>query len=439
MPASFAPRRTFAGADVRTWAWWQLPWELRCYVGAVPVAALVLFGIAASQTSWRVADGLKFALFLGCALVSVRATPRMSYPPGVLVRDFISAWVLPVAVLLPPVYAIAVPVPLVVMTQLWVYRGVVYRKVFTAAAMGLAYGGASLMFHAFPVSFTGGGIGTGTHAVRWALAVIACEIVGGRGHNALIALAIKISSPSVRLAEQELSREALIGDVTEFNLGVMITVMVAVTPAFCVFAVLMWSMVRRFMMHTLLLARSRIDTKTGLLNASTWEAESALEIARSVRANVPISVALIDIDHFKVVNDTHGHLAGDKVLKAMGDKIREQLRSTDIPGRFGGEEFVVLLPNASEPDAYAAAERLRSHIERTPIPIGKDPADASKSVRLTISVGVAALTADCHELTDLLAAADAALYHAKQHGRNKTHAVNTSAHKTRVTTAASAK
>jgi diguanylate cyclase (GGDEF)-like protein len=174
---------------------------------------------------------------------------------------------------------------------------------------------------------------------------------------------------------------------------------------------------RRFMMHAQLLARSRIDTKTGLLNAATWEGEAAAEIARAVRTRSPLSVALIDIDHFKAVNDTHGHLAGDSVLRAVSDALRDQLREYDVVGRFGGEEFVVLLPQTDEADALSIAERLRAHVAALSIPVQ----DGAAYVRLTISIGVAALDAVGGEVTDLLTAADAALYFAKEAGRNRTH------------------
>ncbi|HEX2822715.1 MAG TPA: hypothetical protein VHO07_21460, partial [Streptosporangiaceae bacterium] len=159
---------------------------LRIYVGTIPLAAVALTAFAASQTAWHAAELEKFALLLGCGLVSVAATPRIAYSQGALVRDFVTVWVLPIAILLPPVYAMVTPVPLYVLTQWRVHRGVVYRRVFTAAAMGLCYGAASLVFRAFPVSFAGGTIGTGMHALTWAVAVAACEILGGRGHNTLI-------------------------------------------------------------------------------------------------------------------------------------------------------------------------------------------------------------------------------------------------------------
>jgi diguanylate cyclase (GGDEF)-like protein len=137
-------------------------------------------------------------------------------------------------------------------------------------------------------------------------------------------------------------------------------------------------------------------------------------------------VALIDIDYFKAVNDTHGHLVGDMVLRAVSDVLREQLRSYDVAGRFGGEEFVVLLPQTGEAYALSIAERLRAHVAAMSIPV-EDGAGSGACVRLTVSIGVAALDATRCEVTDLLAAADAALYCAKQTGRNKTHVATTNA------------
>jgi diguanylate cyclase (GGDEF)-like protein len=424
MEASSVTRRLTARADVRDWAWWRLTGVLRAYVAAIPLLTLGVAGFAASQTPWHAAEAEKFVLLLSCGLVSVAATPRIAYAQGTLVRDFITVWVLPVAILLPPVYAMVTPIPLLVLTQWRIHKGIVYRRVFTAAAMGLGYGGASLVFRAFPASFAGSAIGTGTHALTWALAVAACEIIGGRVQRFLILAAIKMSDPGVRLSDQELSREALQGDLAEFDLGVLITVVVAINPVLAIVAVPTVLLARRFMMHAQLLAQSRIDTKTGLLNASTWEREATVEIARAVRTGSPLALALVDIDHFKTVNDTHGHLAGDKALRAVTDALRSKLRPYDLAGRFGGEEFVILLPQTREVDALGVAERLRSHIAAMSIPVD-DGDDSGRSVRLTISVGVAALDGERRELTDMLAAADAALYYAKETGRNKTHVIAT--------------
>jgi diguanylate cyclase (GGDEF)-like protein len=426
MEASSLTRRLLARADVRDWAWWQLPWVIRCYVGAVVLAAIALTCFAAFRTTWHGADLAKFALLLGCGLVSVAATPRVAYLKGGMTRDFITVWVLPIAILLPPFYAMASVIPIYLVTQFWVCRGIVYRvyrRVFTAAAMGMCYGAASLVFRAFPDSFAGPAIGAGAHALTWAVAVIVGEIVGGRGHRFLILAAIKLSDPTVRLADQELSREALQGDLAETGLSILITLVVAVNAVLSVLAVPTVLLARRFMMHPQLVAQSRVDTKTGLLNASTWEQEAEVEIARAVRTRSPLALALVDIDHFKLVNDTYGHLAGDKALRAVTDGLRSQLRVYDLAGRFGGEEFAILLPHARGLDALNVAERLRARIAAMSIPVDEND-ESGPSIKLTISVGVAALDGASRELTDLLAAADMALYHAKETGRNKTHVVS---------------
>jgi diguanylate cyclase (GGDEF)-like protein len=426
MEASSVTRRVLTKLDFRGWAWWQLDWVLRGYVGALTLTFVVLTCFAASQTTWHASDLRKFALLLGCGLVSVAATPRMAYIKGGVTRDFLTVWVLPIAVLLPPVYAMVTPIPLYLLTQWWVFRGLVYRRVFSVAALSLSYGAASLVFHAFPDSIAGPAIGTGTHALTWAVAVAVCEIIGGRGQNVMITAAVKIANPAIRLADIEFSRDAIQSDIAELDLSVLISVVVAVNPVLAVLGVPTVLLVRRFMMHAQLLAQARVDTKTGLLNASTWEEEATIEIARAVRTGSPLAVALVDIDHFKAVNDTYGHLVGDKALRAVTDGLRGQLRAYDLAGRFGGEEFAILLPHAREVDALNVAERLRVHIAGLSIPV-RDDDDSGPSVRVTISVGVAALDGASRELTDMLAAADSALYHAKETGRTKTHVVTASA------------
>ena len=420
METSSVTRHTLARVDFRKWLWWQLPAAPRSYVGLAVVSAMGLTCYAASQTTWRSADLVKYSLLLGCSIVAVVGKPGKAYRIGGATRDFLSAWVLPVAILLPPVYAMITPLPLQILTQMRVQKGVVYRRVFTVAAIGQCYGAASLVFRHFPVSFAGSAIGSGRHALTWTLAVAICELLGGRGHYFMIMFAVKLSDPSIRLLHLELKREALLADFAEFDLGILITIVVGVSPILEVFAVPTVLLIRRFMMHEQLLAQSRIDTKTGLLNSSTWEAEATIEVARALRTQAPLAVALIDIDHFKAVNDTHGHLVGDKVLRAVTDAIQEHLRAYDLAGRFGGEEFVVALPNAQESDAISIAERLRRHVEAMKIPVGDD--ESGPHVKLTISVGVSVLNAHTRELSDLMAAADAAMYFAKQSGRNRTYA-----------------
>ena len=121
------------------------------------------------------------------------------------------------------------------------------------------------------------------------------------------------------------------------------------------------------------MAQSRVDAKTGLLNVSTWETEAETELSRAVRTHSPLALALVDIDHFKQVNDTYGHLVGDRVLKAIAEALTGQSRDYDKVGRFGGEEFVLLLAQTVEKDACKIAERLRNYVASLSVPADDKP------------------------------------------------------------------
>ncbi|HEY6787697.1 MAG TPA: GGDEF domain-containing protein, partial [Trebonia sp.] len=255
-------------------------------------------------------------------------------------------------------------------------------------------------------------------AFTWVTAVAACELVGGRTQLFFVAGAVKLSNPQVRVWATQLNREALQGQFVALDLGVFITLALALSPALVLIALPTVFLVRRFTVHPWLLAQSRVDAKTGLLNVSTWEREADIELSRSARTRQPLALAMLDIDHFKRVNDTHGHLVGDRVLRAVADTIKGQSRDYDKAGRFGGEEFVLLLAQADEGDACRIAERLRAHISDLAIPIDDRP--EAPIVQVTISIGVSAMERGTdRELADLLAAADSALYRAKQAGRNR--------------------
>jgi diguanylate cyclase (GGDEF)-like protein len=375
--------------------------------------------IAARQTPWRPVQIGEFLLLLGCGLVSGASTPRVVYSHSGLARDFLVLWVLPVAILLPPIYAMLTPIPLLFVTQLYIHRGVVHRRVFSAGAIGLCYGIGSYVFRMFPATFAGARVGAGLHALTWILAVLVCEVIGWLGHHTLIVLAVKLTSPSAKISELEFNRAALNADFAQLDLGILITVAVGVNPVLALFGLPTVLLVRRFLVHEVLVAEARIDAKTGLLNVSTWEREAETEVSRALRTRSPLAILLVDIDHFKTVNDTHGHLVGDRVLRAVTDGLTSQLRDYDRAGRFGGEEFVVLLPQTSQRDAHSIADRLRGHIAAMAVPVNDK--DNAATVSLTISVGVAGMDGMSGELEDLLSAADAALYYAKQAGRNRTH------------------
>jgi len=418
MQASSFASRIKRCVTVRDWPWWQLPLLMRLYVAVPPVAALAVIGIAAAHTDWRVSDAVKFLILMCCGMVSIASTPRIAYANPGLTRDFTSVWVLPTAILLPPIYAALIPIPFYLTLHLFVHPGIIYRRVFTAASLSLSYVIVSLLFQWFPASFAGGAIGIGMHAFTWIIAVAACEVVGNRAQHFFIAFAVKLADPTTRILEMEWDREAMQGLFVEIDLAVLITLAVGLSPALVVIALPTVLLVRRFLVHPILVAQSRIDSKTGLLNVSTWEAEAEAELSRAIRTRYPVALALIDIDHFKTVNDTYGHLVGDRVLKSLAEALTGQSRDYDRAGRFGGEEFVLLLAQTAQHDACNIAERLRGYVASLAIPIDDRP-DAP-TLRVTISIGVTAVArGESYELTDLLAAADSAMYAAKQAGRNQ--------------------
>ena len=161
------------------------------------------------------------------------------------------------------------------------------------------------------------------------------------------------------------------------------------------------------------------DALTGLFNRRYFEEALDREVRRAIRYNLPVAVLMADIDHFKIYNDSQGHHQGDNVLKEVTARLTENTRQVDVVARFGGEEFVVILPMTTKTHARLVAEKLRRSVEETKIP-GEEVLPGG---RLTISLGLAAYPEDASDPTGLVQAADAALYTAKRKGRNRTEMV----------------
>jgi diguanylate cyclase (GGDEF)-like protein len=160
--------------------------------------------------------------------------------------------------------------------------------------------------------------------------------------------------------------------------------------------------------------QSRTDAVTGLRNRRYIDEFLAVECLRARRYGAPLSVLMADLDHFKQVNDRYGHPAGDAVLRGMAHLLEGTLRAADVGGRYGGEEFVVILPQTDLEGAAEFGERLRSAVDSTSFEIsGEAP------IHVTLSAGAAELDAKMARPEDLVAAADAALYEAKGAGRNR--------------------
>jgi diguanylate cyclase (GGDEF)-like protein len=163
------------------------------------------------------------------------------------------------------------------------------------------------------------------------------------------------------------------------------------------------------------------DPITGLHNYRYFIEHLEDEIERANRYHSSLALIFADIDHFKSVNDTYGHLVGDLVLKKIGETLGQHIRSIDLLARYAGEEFVILLPQTTLDSAYLLAERLRQCVERMVIPVGD-----GRTLQLTVSLGLSSYPAPSPTLQALIHDADAAMYHIKQNGRNGTYAAHSS-------------
>jgi len=159
--------------------------------------------------------------------------------------------------------------------------------------------------------------------------------------------------------------------------------------------------------------QANADSLTGAMSRRFFLAEAEREVARAQREGKELSCAMIDIDHFKSINDTHGHAIGDLVLQRLVATCKSELRVTDYIGRLGGEEFAVMFPDASRSSALELAEGLRKAVATRPIKV------SSGTIRVTASIGLACLTARENNVQLLLQAADEAVYRAKSTGRNR--------------------
>ncbi len=394
------------------WALFSQPTPLVLYVIAVVGLHVVLIGAVAARTHWRPDSLLTFAALIACGAICIEATRRLGMPAGIA-RDLLSAWWLPVALLLPPVYALLIPIPLQALLQLRVRRTLLYRRAIVSAAHGLAGATTSVVFHLVVPDPLRGGLDWLTDLDAVIPAMIGCAVLFTVINTAIVVVAAHNAKPGCRWHEMLWNREHALLDVVELCVGVLVTISCALTPVLLLVALPPVMLLQRSLMHQQLQAAARTDAKTGLLNAAAWQREADTEISRAIRSDESLALLLIDIDHFKRVNDAHGHLAGDQVLIGVAGTLVGQLRDYDVVGRFGGEEFVVLLPNADTLEACRVAERLRNRVRRLSV-----PAD-DEAVSVTISVGVALFRTHGQDLLELLASADLALYRAKQSGRDR--------------------
>jgi diguanylate cyclase (GGDEF)-like protein len=408
---------------LRNWPIWSLPRWLTIYVLAVIAVDLAAIAVAAQAATFSAHNLALFGLLLGCVAAAVEMTKKAGEQGGIM-TDVQSVWELPLAILLPPFYALVIPIARVSLTHWRVRRGPVYRRVFTAAMIGLSYGAASATFHGLSGLVPRSPDGALSRGTVWILLVIIAALVKWALNTAMPIVAVKGSDRTANIREAFFSSDAIYNDVAENCAAILVTFAVAGIPLLALVALPVVGLLQRSHSHVKLVSDARNDSKTGLLNAATWERESAAEVARAVRTESPLAIAMLDIDKFKVVNDTYGHLVGDQVLKEIANTLNTLLRDYDLAGRFGGEEFTLLLPQTRAVDAFRIAERVRAKIAS--LSIIAAGTTGGERVHVTVSIGVAALDSGSkRELSELVAAADAALYRAKAGGRDQVQMIST--------------
>ncbi len=399
----------------------RLPARAVAAVLAVETAAVV--AVAATATADRVPQLPEILLAASIAGLSVvhtelatgierirRRTAETSY------FDLSSVWTFAAALLLPPVLAAAVVVA--VYTHLWhrVWRPAkvpLHRHVYTTATVVLAATAAHLAL------LQAGGLPSAPDDVPGVLGIGLAVVVYVLVNTLLVALAIRLSGAGTTVRELfgRLDDNAL--EVATLCMGALAAVALGAAPGLVALALPPILVLHRAVLVRQLEEVAFTDAKTGLLTVAAWQSRASRAVCRVQDDGAGAGVMILDLDLFKAVNDAHGHLVGDVVLAAVAAELRAGVRDRDLVGRFGGEEFVVLMPDLRPgPDAReelrAVAERLRERVGRLAVPV-----DGVLTITgLTVSVGGACVPADGTDLEQVLKAADAALYAAKRGGRN---------------------
>jgi diguanylate cyclase (GGDEF)-like protein len=324
-----------------------------------------------------------------------------------------SVWTFSAALVLPPALTpiVIVAIYLHLFWRSWYRVRSVhpYRLVFTASTVILAAFVAWTIRHLLAPA----------DVADWrsplaVLAIAAALVAYSATNSGLVGIAIT-------LHDREWNLRRALGTVKEtaleygtLGLGAITALLLSFSPAWAVMIVPALLVLHRSVLMRQLEEAASTDQKTGLANATAWTNVASAEIQRAARDGGFVGVLMIDLDHFKQVNDAYGHLVGDRVLQAVADVLSHSARRYDVVGRWGGEEFVVLCPEVTPETLRALAERVRVRVRELRVPIEGTVVD-----RLSVSIGIALYPEFGPELQDVLLAADDALFVAKDSGRNQ--------------------
>jgi diguanylate cyclase (GGDEF)-like protein len=257
------------------------------------------------------------------------------------------------------------------------------------------------------MTLAGLGLTAGAAALRWLI------------NFSLVVGVLLLSSPKIRASTILQGLDQRILEVGAFGLGVIAAYLLTSYPVLLVGIVAGMAAMHRAMLVPQYRTAARTDAVTGLHSGSWWNqiCEQALE--RAIGTGSMLGVLILDVDHFKEVNDTYGHVAGDQVLCCVAQAIRAEIRDYDSPGRRGGDEYAIVVPEVSEPELEAIGERICKRVNTIVVPVTSTGGPATVR-NLTVSVGGALYAGTgSRTLGELVIAADTALYAAKNNGRGQ--------------------
>ncbi len=405
------------GHGVRSWSIWSLSASVLAFVLLVEAAAIAVVVCATVSARVTPDDLLRCLLVIGLGVAAAemarqveRRRRRFADTPHV---NFSSVWTLAAALILPaPLAAVVVGA---LYAHLWFrsWRGVegvyAYRTVFSVCNVILSCQVAAWCGRAAGVIPIGHDrslwTGLGVVAVVATYFVVNSAIVGS-----VIALSTATWSPKHLIGR--LNENLL--ELATLCMGVVAALLIGQLPGLLVMV-----FVPLYALHRSALVRqfeqaARTDPKTGLLNIATWRALAEAEFARARRLGITFGIVLIDVDRLGKVNDAHGRAVGDEALRSASAALRSVVRSDDLCGHLGSDEFVVMLPGSDAESVVAVAQRIRERVASAEVERTR-----GKHVEITVSIGAAAFPTAGPELNDVMFAADNAVFAAKNAGRNQ--------------------
>ena len=390
----------------------------RLLMAAVVTAFALVWALAVMSSALAWSPVGTCAAFTLVAVLSAEISMRLAWPRtrrDRLSRDLLSVWILPIAVLLPPAYVVTMVVVVRAYVQLRIARLQTMKLVYSTATLGLSYAASSIILRSVlgrsvSTSFDVDNFGTG---VRTVAAVGLATIAWWALNSLLIAGIVGLTASPSTVSGFFRDREGIVVDAVAACLGILAAFLWMRSPSVAVLLVPPVLLMQHQVFSGLRQA-VRTDLLTDAANPQFWRETAAREIERATASGTHLAVLMVDIDHFKNVNDQYGHLAGDDVLAAVARTISKALRPGDLVGRLGGEEFGAILGGLNLLDAEGAAERLRAQVGEIRV-----RSDRGEWISVTVSVGVAELSVSGGGLHQVLGAADSALYAAKAAGRNR--------------------